>query len=113
MSSARHGRGRWPSSLVCRGQTFEGIAIVALSVVDLADEQVALRISGDAVHVADPAPGDVDGFQTYLGRYRAALPVQDAAAAATSHATRPSATTDHGEPTAEAEPRLQEEEVTR
>lgn len=94
-----------------------GIAVLAayLEHTDqhLADFLADTVFGGDAVHVADPAPGDVDGFQTYLGRYRAALPVQDAAAAATSHATRPSATTDHGEPAAEAEPRLQEEEVTR
>ncbi len=90
-----------------------GIAVLAayLEHTDqhLADFLADTVFGGDAVHVADPEPRDVAGFQTYLDRYRAALPVQAAAAAA----TRPTATTDHGEPTAGAEPRLQEEEVTR
>jgi len=59
--------------------------------------------------VAEPEPADVAGFQTYLERYRAALPVQDVAAAA----TRPSATTGPTEETDGADPRLQTEEVTR
>ncbi|SOC87793.1 Sugar (pentulose or hexulose) kinase [Curtobacterium sp. 314Chir4.1] len=90
-----------------------GIAVLAayLEHTDqhLADFLADTVFGGDAVHVADPEQRDVAGFQTYLDRYRAALPVQAAAAAA----TRPSATTHHGEPTTGAEPRLQEEEVTR
>ncbi|SDQ64317.1 Sugar (pentulose or hexulose) kinase [Curtobacterium sp. UNCCL20] len=81
---------------------------------------------GGSVHVAEPEDRDVQGFQTYLDRYRAALPVQAAAAAATQpsrsdtgaeQATEPdatatggtttSATTHAGEPTTAADPRLQ------
>lgn len=60
---------------------------------------------GDTVSVADPEQRDVDGFQDHLARYRAALPVQAVAAAATPA----SATTDQGESTGGAEPRLQTE----
>ncbi len=60
---------------------------------------------GDAVHVAEPEPRDVDGFQQHLARYRAALPLQDVAASV----TRTSAAADQGEPTDAAEPRLQTE----
>ncbi|MFJ4221188.1 xylulokinase [Curtobacterium luteum] len=60
---------------------------------------------GDAVQVAEPEPDDVAGFQSYLDRYRAALPVQDVAASA----TRATAPTDQGDPTDTAEPRLQGE----
>ncbi len=92
---------------------------------------------GDAVHVAEPEERDVRGFQDYLARYRAALPVQDVAAAATrtgapadqAAATRtgaaaaqadqaapadPDVPTDQGEPTDVVEARLQtEQEPTR
>ncbi|ROP65340.1 xylulokinase [Curtobacterium sp. PhB115] len=100
-----------------------GIAVLA-SYLEHTDQQLADYLSdtvfgGDAVHVVDPEPSDVDGFQTYLARYRAALPVQDVAAAATrtvattAAATRPSATTHPAEQTDGADPRLQAEEVTR
>ncbi|ROQ07251.1 MULTISPECIES: xylulokinase [unclassified Curtobacterium] len=117
-----------------------GIAVLA-AYLEHTDQQLADFLSdtvfgGDAVHVAEPEPADVDGFQTYLGRYRAALPVQAVAAAATgpettgtaaAAATGPEttgtgaaaapgadATTTRGEGTAGAEPRLPaEQEVTR
>ncbi|TCL87135.1 sugar (pentulose or hexulose) kinase [Curtobacterium sp. PhB142] len=104
-----------------------GIAVLA-AYLEHTDQQLADFLSdtvfgGDAVHVAEPEPRDVDGFQTYLGRYRAALPVQAVAAAATrpdatgtGAATAPGAdaTTTRGEGTAGAEPRLPaEQEVTR
>ncbi|MCS6573377.1 FGGY-family carbohydrate kinase [Curtobacterium flaccumfaciens pv. flaccumfaciens] len=90
-----------------------GIAVLA-AYLEHTDQQLADYLSdtvfgGDAVHVAEPEPADVAGFQTYLDRYRAALPVQDVAAAA----TRPSATTGPTEATDGADPRLQTEEVTR
>ena len=90
-----------------------GIAVLA-AYLEHTDQQLADYLSdtvfgGDAVHVAEPEPADVAGFQTYLDRYRAALPVQDVAAAA----TRPSATTGPTEETDGADPRLQTEEVTR
>ena len=90
-----------------------GIAVLA-AYLEHTDQQLADYLSdtvfgGDAVHVAEPEPADVAGFQTYLDRYRAALPVQDVAAAA----TRPSATTGPTEQTDGADPRLQTEEVTR
>ncbi len=91
-----------------------GIAVLA-AYLEHTDQQLADFLSdtvfgGDAVHVAEPEPADVDGFQTYLGRYRAALPVQDVAAAA----TRPSATTRPTEQTDGADPRLPaEQEATR
>ncbi|UXZ56997.1 xylulokinase [Curtobacterium sp. Arg-1] len=90
-----------------------GIAVLA-AYLEHTDQQLADYLSdtvfgGDAVHVAEPEPADVAGFQTYLERYRAALPVQDVAAAA----TRPSETTGPTEATDGADPRLQTEEVTR
>ncbi|KQR31334.1 xylulokinase [Curtobacterium sp. Leaf154] len=90
-----------------------GIAVLA-AYLEHTDQQLADYLSdtvfgGDAVHVAEPEPADVAGFQTYLERYRAALPVQDVAAAA----TRPSATTGPTDETDGADPRLQTEEVTR
>ncbi|WP_159572360.1 xylulokinase [Curtobacterium sp. 18060] len=91
-----------------------GIAVLA-AYLEHTDQQLPDFLSdtvfgGDAVHVAEPEPADVDGFQTYLGRYRAALPVQDVAAAA----TRPSATTRPTEQTDGADPRLPaEQEATR
>lgn len=117
-----------------------GIAVLAAYLEHtehhLADFLADTVFGGDTVHVADPEPRDVEGFQTYLGRYRAALPVQAVAAAATrpettgtgaAAATRPDATgtgaaaapgadatTTRGEGTAGAEPSLPaEQEVTR
>ncbi|MBF4607438.1 xylulokinase [Curtobacterium sp. VKM Ac-1393] len=104
-----------------------GIAVLA-AYLEHTDQQLADFLTdtvfgGDAVHVADPEPADVDGFQTYLSRYRAALPVQAVAAAVTrpdatgtgaAAAPGADATTDRGEETAGAEPRLPaEQEVTR
>ncbi|MGY2898060.1 sugar (pentulose or hexulose) kinase [Curtobacterium sp. PvP017] len=104
-----------------------GIAVLA-AYLEHTDQQLADYLSdtvfgGDAVHVAEPEPRDVEGFQTYLGRYRAALPVQAVAAAATrpdatgtgaAAAPGAGATTTRGEGTAGAEPRLPaEQEVTR
>jgi sugar (pentulose or hexulose) kinase len=64
-----------------------GIAVLAAYLEHtehhLADFLADTVFGGDAVHVADPEPSDVEGFQSYLDRYRAALPVQAAAAAAT------------------------------
>ncbi|WP_439688967.1 FGGY-family carbohydrate kinase [Curtobacterium sp. SP.BCp] len=83
-----------------------GIAVLAayLEHTDrpLADFLADTVFRGDAVQVAEPDQRDVDGFRDYLDRYRAALPVQDVAAAA----TRTSAPTDPGEPADGAEPRL-------
>jgi sugar (pentulose or hexulose) kinase len=104
-----------------------GIAVLAayLEHTDqhLADFLADTVFGGDAVHVAEPEPADVDGFQTYLERYRRALPVQDVAAAATRPEATPastdtsasaSATTPGAEPTTAGEPRLQaEKEPTR
>ncbi|AOX66492.1 ATPase [Curtobacterium sp. BH-2-1-1] len=106
-----------------------GIAVLAayLEHTDqhLADFLADTVFAGDAVHVAEPEPADVDGFQTYLERYRRALPVQDVAAAATrpeatstntdtSASATTSATTPGAEPTTAGEPRLQaEKEPTR
>jgi len=91
-----------------------GIAVLAAYLEhteqSLGDFLADTVFGGDAVHVAEPEPGDVDGFATYLARYRAALPVQAVAAAA----TRTGAPTDQGEPTDGVEPRLQtEKEPTR
>ncbi|QKS15801.1 ATPase [Curtobacterium sp. Csp2] len=84
-----------------------GIAVLAayLEHTDrsLADFLAETVFGGDSVHVAEPEERDVQGFQDYLARYRAALPVQDVAAAA----TRTSPTTDQGEPTDGGDPRLQ------
>ncbi|MCS6562373.1 MULTISPECIES: xylulokinase [Curtobacterium] len=90
-----------------------GIAVLA-AYLEHTDQQLADYLSdtvfgGDAVHVAEPEPADVAGFQTYLDRYRSALPVQDVAAAA----TRPGAATGPTGETDGADPRLQTEEVTR
>ncbi|MBA8991054.1 sugar (pentulose or hexulose) kinase [Curtobacterium pusillum] len=86
-----------------------GIAVLAayLEHTDqhLADFLADTVFAGDAVHVADPEPRDVEGFQTYLDRYRRALPVQDVAATV----TRADVTTAKSEPTTQAEPRLQTE----
>ncbi|OII14395.1 xylulokinase [Curtobacterium sp. MCBA15_008] len=104
-----------------------GIAVLAAYLEHtehhLADFLADSVFGGDTVHVADPEPRDVEGFQTYLGRYRAALPVQTVAAAATrpdatgtgaAAAPGADATTTRGEGTAGAEPRLPaEQEVTR
>lgn len=90
-----------------------GIAVLA-AYLEHTDQHLADFLSdavfgGDAVHVAEPEQSDVDGFQTYLARYRAALPVQAVAAAATR-----TATTHDGEPADAAEPRLPtEKEPTR
>jgi sugar (pentulose or hexulose) kinase len=90
-----------------------GIAVLAayLEHTDqhLADFLADTVFGGDSLHVAEPDERDVDGFQTYLDRYRRALPVQAVAAAA----TRPDATTADSDERDGAEPRLQEEEVTR
>ncbi|MEK6343198.1 MAG: FGGY-family carbohydrate kinase [Curtobacterium sp.] len=84
-----------------------GIAVLAayLEHTDrtLADFLAETVFGGDSVHVAEPEERDVRGFQDYLARYRAALPVQDVAAAA----TRTNPTTDQSEPTDGGDPRLQ------
>ncbi|MFJ7289134.1 xylulokinase [Curtobacterium sp. NPDC098951] len=116
-----------------------GIAVLAayLEHTDrhLADFLAETVFGGDAVHVADPEPADVDGFRTYLERYRRALPVQRAAAAATGQDAPAAAvtgqaaaaaaatgqdgpgtdaTTPEPEPTTAGDPRLQaEKEPTR
>ncbi|WIB76719.1 FGGY-family carbohydrate kinase [Curtobacterium sp. MCPF17_002] len=104
-----------------------GIAVLAAYLEHtehhLADFLAETVFGGDAVHVADPEPRDVAGFQTYLDRYRAALPVQAVAAATTgtdatgtgaAAAPGADATTTRGEGPAGAEPRLPaEQEVTR
>ncbi len=100
-----------------------GIAVLAayLEHTDrsLADFLADTVFGGDAVHVAEPDQRDVEGFQDYLGRYRAALPVQDVAAAVTrtgaptdqGEPTDPDAPADRGEPTDGAEPRLPAEQT--
>jgi len=81
-----------------------GIAVLAayLEHTDrsLADFLAETVFGGDAVHVADPEDRDVRGFQDYLARYRAALPVQDMAAAATPT----TASSDQAEPAGDPEP---------
>ena len=81
-----------------------GIAVLAayLEHTDrsLADFLAEAVFGGDAVHVADPEDRDVRGFQDYLARYRAALPVQDVAAAATPT----TASSDQAEPAGDPEP---------
>ena len=81
-----------------------GIAVLAayLEHTDrsLADFLAETVFGGDAVHVADPEDRDVRGFQDYLARYRAALPVQDVAAAATPT----TASSDQAEPAGDPEP---------
>lgn len=100
-----------------------GIAVLAAylehSDRSLADFLADTVFGGDAVHVAEPDQRDVEGFQDYLGRYRAALPVQDVAAAVTrtsaptdqGEPTDPDAPADRGEPTDGAEPRLPAEQT--
>ncbi len=99
-----------------------GIAILAAylehaSATDLTEYLQTRVFAGDAVHVADPDERDVEGFRAYLERFRAGLPLQAAAVAATTRddGTSPDddATTDEPETTAGAEPSLQAEEVTR
>ena len=88
-----------------------GIAVLAayLEHTDrsLADFLAETVFGGDAVHVADPEDRDVRGFQDYLARYRAALPVQDVAAAATPT----TASSDQAEPAGDPEPIDQAEPV--
>ncbi|WP_420368488.1 xylulokinase [Curtobacterium sp. L1-20] len=71
-----------------------GIALLAayLEHTDqhLADFLADTVFGGDSVQVAEPEPLDVAGFQTYLDRYRAALPVQAVAAATTGPDRAPS-----------------------
>lgn len=65
-----------------------GIAVLAAylshasgtSLAEFLDGQV---FGGESAVVADPDPADVTGFASYLERFRAALPLQGAAAAAT------------------------------
>ncbi|MGU3409657.1 xylulokinase [Microbacterium sp. M1A1_1b] len=82
-----------------------GIAVLAAYLqhagdTDLTTYLAAQVFGGDSVHVAEPDERDVAGFRAYLARFRAGLPLQAAAVAA----TRPTA---HGEPTDGAEPGLQ------
>jgi sugar (pentulose or hexulose) kinase len=92
-----------------------GIAVLAAYLEHADDTDLTTHLAervfgGDAVHVADPDEHDVAGFRTYLERFRAGLPLQAAAVAATTH----DATTDEPETTAGAEPSLQtEKEPTR
>ncbi|TCK64345.1 sugar (pentulose or hexulose) kinase [Curtobacterium sp. PhB136] len=98
-----------------------GIAVLAAYLEHAGDtdltEYLATRVfGGDAVHVAEPDERDVAGFRAYLERFRAGLPLQAAAVAA----TRPTQQDEQkqpptdGEPTTEAEPSLQtEKEPTR
>ncbi|MFZ6990308.1 xylulokinase [Curtobacterium sp. RRHDQ66] len=100
-----------------------GIAVLAAYLEHASDtdltEYLQTRVfAADAVHVADPDERDVEGFRVYLERFRAGLPLQAAAVAATTRdddATShdDDATTDEPETTARAEPSLQAEEVTR
>jgi hypothetical protein len=118
-----------------------GIAVLAAYLEHAGDTDLTTHLAervfgGDTVHVADPDEHDVAGFRTYLERFRAGLPLQAAAVAATtrddadttrddSDTTRDDAdttdaaalrdaTTDEPETTAGAEPSLQtEKEPTR
>lgn len=65
-----------------------GIALLAAylrsaATTSLADFLVAEVFGGDAAVVVSPNRADLDGFASYLERYRAALPLQAAAASAT------------------------------
>jgi len=65
-----------------------GIAVLAAYLEHASDtdltEYLQKRVfAGDAVHVADPDERDVEGFRAYLERFRAGLPLQSAAVAAT------------------------------
>jgi sugar (pentulose or hexulose) kinase len=94
-----------------------GIAVLAAYLEHAADTDLTTYLAehvfgGGAVHVADPDEHDVAGFRAYLERFRAGLPLQAAAVAATTR--EPAATTREPEATAGAEPSLQtEKEPTR
>ncbi len=99
-----------------------GIAVLAAYLEHAGDTDLTTHLAervfgGDAVHVADPDEHDVAGFRTYLERFRAGLPLQAAAVAATTSDAATGeldATTDERETTAGAEPSLQtEKEPTR
>ncbi|SBN64359.1 Sugar (pentulose or hexulose) kinase [Curtobacterium sp. 9128] len=65
-----------------------GIAVLAAYLEHAADSDLTTYLqkrvfAGDAVHVADPDERDVEGFRAYLERFRAGLPLQSAAVAAT------------------------------
>ncbi|MCY1696206.1 xylulokinase [Curtobacterium sp. SL109] len=99
-----------------------GIAVLAAYLEHAGDTDLTTHLAervfgGDAVHVADPDEHDVAGFRTYLERFRAGLPLQAAAVAATTSDAATGeldATTDEPETTAGAEPSLQtEKEPTR
>ncbi|OII39510.1 ATPase [Curtobacterium sp. MMLR14_010] len=87
-----------------------GIAVLAAYLEHVSDTDLTTYLAehvfgGDAVHVAEPDEHDVAGFRAYLERFRAGLPLQAAAVAATTH---------EPETTAGAEPSLQtEKEPTR
>jgi sugar (pentulose or hexulose) kinase len=95
-----------------------GIAVLAAYLEHAGDTDLTTYLAehvfgGDAVHVADPDEHDVAGFRAYLERFRAGLPLQAAAVAATTRDTADT-TTDEPETTAGAEPSLQaEKEPTR
>ncbi|MBT2503595.1 xylulokinase [Curtobacterium sp. ISL-83] len=90
-----------------------GIAVLAAYLEHtehaLADFLADTVFGGTAGQVAEPQPRDVEGFTSYLERYRRALPVQATAAATTGA----SATTDGGDAHDGAEPALQNEGTTR
>jgi len=91
-----------------------GIAVLAAYLEHAADTSLAeyldTTVFGSAASaVVDPEQRDVDGFTTYLDRFRAALPIQAIAAAVPGATTTPGATTAAGEPTTAAEPSLQAE----
>jgi sugar (pentulose or hexulose) kinase len=82
-----------------------GIAVLATYLQHAADTSLAEYLDTTvfgtaATEVVEPDDRDVDGFATYLDRFRAALPMQALAAAV------PGATTRDGDPTTTAEPGL-------
>ncbi|MFJ3383684.1 MULTISPECIES: xylulokinase [unclassified Curtobacterium] len=81
-----------------------GIAVLAAYLGHAADTDLTTYLAehvfaGDAVHVADPDERDVEGFRAYLERFRAGLPLQAAAVAATQPATAGTRAPTQGDPT--------------
>ncbi|WIB59446.1 FGGY-family carbohydrate kinase [Curtobacterium sp. MCLR17_007] len=94
-----------------------GIAVLAAYLAHAADTDLTRYLAdrvfaSDSVHVAEPDGRDVAGFRAYLERFRAGLPLQAAAVAATTAAhdtPAHDAATGGPETTAGAEPGLQTE----
>ncbi|MFZ7089013.1 L-ribulose-5-phosphate 4-epimerase [Curtobacterium sp. RRHDQ10] len=89
-----------------------GIAVLA-SYLEHADRQTLQQYladalpGGDDLTTAHPDADDVAGFRTFLDRFRAALPLQDAAVAVTRGRGEPAGDADGGEARDGADPSLQ------